>query len=102
MPLGILTVAGIGRHPAEFVAWAWAVNGFASVIGSVLATIVAMTYGFGVLLVLGLAMYGVALVALRALTAPSRTAGGATGGGLEREGFARAGVGPARREGAQT
>ena len=30
----------------EYVAWAWAVNGFFSVIGSVLTTMLAMTFGF--------------------------------------------------------
>ena len=49
------------------MAWGWAVNGFASVIGAVLTTILAMTFGFNVVLVLALVVYLVALVALRAL-----------------------------------
>jgi MFS family permease len=102
IPLGVRAVSELTTLQREYVAWAWAVNGFASVIGSVLATIVAMTYGFGVLLVLGLAMYVVALVALRALTRPSRTADAADPGGLEREDLAQVGVGWARREEAQS
>ncbi len=69
MPLGIGTVAGLSAHPREYVAWAWAVNGFASVIGAVLTTILAMTFGFNVVLVLALVVYGVALAVLRSLAA---------------------------------
>ena len=46
------------------MAWGWAVNGFASVIGSVLTTILAMTFGFGTVLVIAVAVYLVALGAL--------------------------------------
>ena len=67
MPLGIRAVAGLSDLSSEYVAWGWALNGFASVIGSVLATMLAMTYGFRVVLLLALAAYGVALVTLRTL-----------------------------------
>jgi hypothetical protein len=56
------------------VAWGWAVNGFASVIGSVLTTILAMAFGFQAVLVLGLAVYVVALLTLRTLVGPGGTA----------------------------
>ena len=39
MPLGLGVVNGLSDHPDEYIAWAWAVNGFFSVIGSVLTTI---------------------------------------------------------------
>jgi MFS family permease len=80
MPLGVGAVSELTSLRREYVAWAWAVNGFASVIGSVLATILSMTYGFGVLLVLGLAMYAVAVVCLYALS------GAAPSGGAAEEG----------------
>jgi hypothetical protein len=67
MPLGLAAVGNLTEFRREYVAWGWAVNGFASVIGSVLATILAMTYGFGVVLALALALYLVAVVALRGL-----------------------------------
>ena len=67
MPLGLGAVAGITKHPREYVAWGWAVNGFASVIGAVLTTILAMALGFGVVLVVALIVYGVAVLALRGL-----------------------------------
>ncbi|HWC38700.1 MAG TPA: hypothetical protein VG476_09240 [Acidimicrobiales bacterium] len=80
MPLGVGAISELTSLRREYVAWAWAVNGFASVIGSVLATILAMSYGFGVLLVLGLAMYVVAVVCLYALSARRPTHGAAEEG----------------------
>jgi MFS family permease len=66
MPLGLRTVAELteGEPAHQYVAWSWAVNGFASVIGSVLTTIVAMSYGFDVVLVLAAIVYLLALAAL--------------------------------------
>ena len=72
MPLGLGAVAGLTEdHAREYVAWGWAVNGFASVIGAVLTTILAMSFGFHVVLVLTLIAYFIAMIALRSLLAPS-------------------------------
>jgi hypothetical protein len=57
MPLGLSTLAQLTEHGREYVAWGWAVNGFASVLGSVLTTILSMTFGFGVVLVAGMLLY---------------------------------------------
>jgi MFS family permease len=70
MPLGLGAVAELTDHREEYVAWGWAVNGFASVIGSVLTTIIAMVFGFNVVLALSVVVYLVALVALRRLQRP--------------------------------
>ena len=67
MPLGLGAVAASTAHPREYVAWGWAVNGFASVIGSVLSTILAMSFGFGVVLAVALGLYVAALVILPTL-----------------------------------
>jgi hypothetical protein len=67
MPFGVHAVARLSPHPREYVAWAWAVNGFFSVIGSVVTTILGMTFGFSVVLVVAFAVYLVALAALRGL-----------------------------------
>ena len=67
MPLGLGAVAGLTRFPREYVAWGWAVNGFASVVGAVLSTILAMTFGFRVVLFLALVAYAIAILALRGL-----------------------------------
>ncbi|HSO94898.1 MAG TPA: hypothetical protein VLV81_02540 [Acidimicrobiia bacterium] len=74
MPLGLGAVADLSTHPTEYVAWGWAVNGFASVIGSVLATILAMTFGFHIVLVVALAIYLLALMSLRSLLGARRAA----------------------------
>ncbi|HVX16518.1 MAG TPA: hypothetical protein VHA73_00670 [Acidimicrobiales bacterium] len=67
MPFGLRAVAGMTEHGREYVAWGWAVNGFASVVGSVLTTILAMTFGLNAVLVLAVIVYAVALAALGAL-----------------------------------
>ena len=93
MPMGIAAVARLTDHSSEYVAWGWAVNGFASVIGSVLTTILAMTFGFKVVLVIGLFTYLVALLALRSLLGTDPVAG-AGGGGGEVPAVAPVGAGP--------
>ncbi|MDD9371671.1 MAG: hypothetical protein PV358_16250, partial [Acidimicrobiales bacterium] len=70
MPLGLGAVADLTDHGEQYVAWGWAVNGFASVIGSVLTTIIAMVFGFNVVLALAVVVYLVALAALRRLQRP--------------------------------
>jgi hypothetical protein len=75
MPLGLGAVSALTGHGEEYVAWGWAVNGFASVIGSVLSTLIAMVYGFNVVLSLAIVVYLLALVALRRLQRPVDAAG---------------------------
>jgi MFS family permease len=91
MPLGLGAVAGLTRHPREYVAWGWAVNGFASVVGAVLTTILAMALGFGVVLFLALIAYGVAVAALRRLLRASPSSEPAPEAEAQPEG-ARAGL----------
>jgi hypothetical protein len=67
MPVGVRTVAGLTSYDRQYVAWAWAVNGFASVVGAVLTTMLAMSFGFQVVLWMALGVYLVALAALRSL-----------------------------------
>jgi hypothetical protein len=67
MPLGLTKVASLTDHPSEYVAWGWAVNGFASVVGATLTTVLAMSFGFQAVLGLALVVYLVALVVLRSL-----------------------------------
>ncbi len=68
MPIGLREISGLGSFPREYVAWGWAVNGFASVVGSVLATMLAMSFGFDVVLGLGLASYVLAVAAWSGLS----------------------------------
>ena len=58
MPIGLTRLAGL--HPGA-VPWGWAVNGIASVLASVLAVAVAVTWGFAVVTLLALACYLLAL-----------------------------------------
>ena len=72
MPLGLAAVAGLAAdHADEYVAWSWAVNGFFSVIGSVLTTILSMSFGFSTVLGLGFVVYGVAVFSLSRIRLPA-------------------------------
>lgn len=71
MPIGIRSVAALSEHQREYVAWAWAVNGFFSVVSSVLATILAMSLGFGIVLLLAAMAYAVGVAALMRIPAPA-------------------------------
>ncbi|MGO9872986.1 MAG: hypothetical protein ACLPVY_04230 [Acidimicrobiia bacterium] len=67
MPLGLDRVVSLTEHGEEYVAWAWAVNGFFSVIGSVLTTILSMALGFRTVQFAALAIYAIAVVAFTRL-----------------------------------
>ena len=60
-PLGITRV---GQRTPELIPWAWGINGCASVISAVLATLLAMHFGFTVVVVSAVLLYGVAAVSL--------------------------------------
>jgi hypothetical protein len=63
MPFGLRAIGRTGEYGEEYVAWSWAVNGFFSVIGSVLTTILSMEFGFRTVQYLALIVYAVAVVA---------------------------------------
>jgi hypothetical protein len=67
MPLGLDRVGSLTEHREEYVAWAWAVNGFFAVIGSVLTTILSMALGFRTVQFAALAVYAIAVVAFTRL-----------------------------------
>jgi len=79
MPLGLGAVAATTEHKTEYVAWGWAVNGFASVVGSVLSTILAMSFGFRVVMFVALGIYVIALLTLRGLLPRAQATGAAAG-----------------------
>jgi spermidine synthase len=72
MPLGLVRVARVGEVSREYVAWAWAVNGFFSVISSVLSTILAMVIGFDAIMATALGLYVLAVLALTRLSVSER------------------------------
>jgi spermidine synthase len=56
-PLGL---ARLAEHAPGFVPWAWGINGFASVVSAVLATLLAIEFGFNAVILLALVFYAVA------------------------------------------
>jgi hypothetical protein len=62
MPTGLTRLAGL--HPGA-VPWAWAVNGAASVLASVAAVAIAITWGFSAVMLAATACYLVALADVR-------------------------------------
>jgi hypothetical protein len=61
-PTAMMRLAGTAE---EVIPWAWAINGFASVVGAVLATLLAIHLGFAAVILLAVLIYGVACAALR-------------------------------------
>jgi len=53
-PMGL---SELGRHSESLIPWAWGVNGCASVISAVAATLVAIHFGFTIVMVMALLFY---------------------------------------------
>ena len=64
MPIGINAVARITEHKQQLVAWCWAVNGFFSVVASILTTILAMSVGFRWVLLASVVIYATGILAM--------------------------------------
>jgi hypothetical protein len=58
-PLGL---AQIAAHMPEMVPWVWGINGCASVVSVMLATLLAMHWGFTVVTWLAVGLYGMAVI----------------------------------------
>ena len=61
--MGMPFATGLRRLASEDIPWAWGINGTASVLSSMLATLVAVHFGFSVLVALAALLYAVAAVA---------------------------------------
>ncbi|MCH7852830.1 MAG: SAM-dependent methyltransferase [Proteobacteria bacterium] len=59
MPFPIVLARVADRAP-DFIPWAWGINGFASVISASLATLLAIEFGFSVVILLALGLYATA------------------------------------------
>jgi spermidine synthase len=55
-----LALSVLGRQAPALIPWAWGINGCASVVSTILATLFAIQFGFTALVLLALALYGVA------------------------------------------
>lgn len=58
-PLGL---GLLGERSPHLMPWAWGVNGCASVLSAILATLLAIHFGFSVVVVLALMLYGISAV----------------------------------------
>jgi len=74
-PVGVLMgfpfpagIRHLGRIAPQAIPWAWAVNGCASVVSSILAAMLSVSFGFSWVLALAAAFYVLAAVTLTALT----------------------------------
>ena len=56
-PLGLAAVAA---RAAPLVPWAWGINGFASVVATLLATLLSIHWGYSTVLLLAVALYAIA------------------------------------------
>lgn len=63
-------------HHPEFVPWAWGINGYATVIGSVLAVILALQLGFHAVLWISVGIYFIAFVSISSLMSKTAAAAG--------------------------
>jgi hypothetical protein len=61
-PLGLCVVS---EEAVSLVPWAWGINGFFTVIGTISALIIGMTFGFKVALLVGALSYLIALTAIK-------------------------------------
>ena len=70
-PLGFRLVARVNEPLAP---WAWGVNGFASVVGSILSVMLAQTIGFSLVMALAIVIYLLGLAALLSLRVDAASA----------------------------
>jgi len=66
-PLGLRYVAATAPN---FIPWAWGINGFASVISAVLATLLAIEFGFVFVILVALVLYAIAALIFVSPTGP--------------------------------
>ncbi|SEM66913.1 Spermine/spermidine synthase [Syntrophus gentianae] len=68
MCMGVPFPTGMARladRREEAIPWAWAINGFASVVGAVLATLLAISLGFAAVILLAVLIYAMVCLAER-------------------------------------
>lgn len=74
-PYGIRLISALDR---DFVAWAWAINGCVTVVGSVASIILAMTFGFSTVIALVVVIYWLGVTSF--VTGWGHATGAATAG----------------------
>jgi hypothetical protein len=71
-----LALARVSRNLPAIVPWAWGINGCASVISAVLATLLATSLGFSAVMLIALGFYGLAALTMHAPLSATDTASG--------------------------
>jgi spermidine synthase len=64
-PIGLEQLA---RYAPEWLPWAWGINGCASVISAVLATLLAIHFGFNTVLIIAMILYVIAAISFPLIT----------------------------------
>jgi MFS family permease len=61
-----LALTSLGKNNNRLIPWAWGINGCASVISAILATLLAIHAGFSIVIILAVLLYGLALLSFPA------------------------------------
>ena len=61
-----LALTSLGENNNRLIPWAWGINGCASVISAILATLLAIHAGFSIVIILAVLLYGLALLSFPA------------------------------------
>ena len=78
IPLGMafpLGIAALNQRAPNLIPWAWGINGFMTVVGSLLSTILTMKLGFDRTLFIAVAIYFVAMLSFLKLSRVTQTDG---------------------------
>ena len=72
-PYGIMKINTPEDSTRYLVAFSWGVNGFFSVLGSILVVMLSMSYGFKVVFIIGALLYSAAMLTARKLESTKAT-----------------------------
>ena len=65
-----LGIRGLSARCPELIPWAWGINGYTSVLGSVMAVMLAIELGFMVVLLIAAGVYALGVVGYTRMTMP--------------------------------
>ena len=57
-----LALDSLARDAKHYIPWAWGINGCASVISAVLATLLAIHFGFSMVIIIAIILYASCLI----------------------------------------
>jgi hypothetical protein len=71
-----LALSRVGARTPDLLPWAWGINSCASVLSAILATLLAMSFGFRAVVLIALALYALAAATFRPSFAAETAIGG--------------------------